>query len=193
MIYLVIGLILFLGIHSVRILSDNTRTQFISKHGAGAWKGMYSVLSIIGFALLIYGYGQTRLDPTHIWYPPVAMAHIASLLMLIAFIVLTSTYVPGNAIKAKLGHPMTIAVKIWAFAHLLANGRLGDIILFTAFLLWAVAALISAKRRDRAAGINHATESFNLSATSITVVVGIVIYVVFAMWLHLMLIGVSPF
>lgn len=194
MILLCIGLILFIGIHSVRIFSDDFRTQFIDKRGEGAWKGAYSVISLLGFALLIYGYGLTRLDPTYLWHPPVATRHIASLLMLFSFVLLAAAYVPNNAIKNRLRHPMTMAVKIWAFSHLIANGRLGDVLLFGTFLAWAVLTIISCKKRDKLAGIsNEGASSASTLATISTVVVGIIAYCVFAIWLHVRLIGVSPF
>lgn len=194
MIVLCIGLILFIGIHSVRIVSDDFRTQFIQQRGEGAWKGLYTVLSLLGFALLIYGYGLTRLDPIYLWHPPVFTRHIASLLMLFSFILLAAAYVPKNAIKARLRHPMTMAVKVWAFSHLIANGRLGDVLLFGVFLVWAVLAIISCKKRDKAAGIvNEDRSAASIPATVATVVVGLVAYCVFAMWLHVRLIGVSPF
>lgn len=194
MIILCIGLILFIGIHSVRIVSDDFRTQFIQQRGEGAWKGLYTVLSLLGFALLIYGYGLTRLDPIYLWHPPVFTRHIASLLMLFSFILLAAAYVPKNAIKARLRHPMTMAVKVWAFSHLIANGRLGDVLLFGVFLVWAVLTIISCKKRDKAAGIvNEDRGAASIPATVATVVVGLVAYCVFAMWLHVRLIGVSPF
>jgi uncharacterized membrane protein len=193
MVLLMVGLVLFIGIHSVRIFSDDTRTRFIEQRGEGAWKGIYTVVSIVGFGLLIYGYGQTRLDPTFLWHPPAATRHIASLLMVFSFVLLAAAYMPKNGIKARLQHPMIMAVKIWAFAHLIANGRLGDVLLFGLFLLWAVLNLISCKRRDRAAGVNTSSEVSSMAATATTVVVGLVAYLVFAMFLHIKLIGVSPF
>ena len=194
MILLCIGLILFIGIHSVRIVSDDFRTQFINQRGENTWKGVYSVLSLAGFVLLIYGYGLTRLDPTYLWHPPVATKHIASLLMLFSFVLLAAAYVPNNAIKARLRHPMTMAIKIWAFSHLLANGRLGDIVLFGTFLAWAVLTIISCKKRDKLAGITkEAVPNTSAVATVSTVAVGLVAYCVFAIWLHVRLIGVSPF
>lgn len=196
MILLVAGLIVFIGMHSIRILSDALRTRFIEKYSANAWKGLYSIVSIVGLILIIYGYQQTRLEPTFIWHPPVAMSHIASLLMLFSFILLAATYVPGNAIKARLGHPMLIAIKIWAVAHLLANGRLGDMLLFGVFLAWAVINFIVCRRRDRAHVSNNATTaeaSPNMIRTVLTVIVGVGAYLAFAIWLHIRLIGVSPF
>ena len=195
MILLVAGLIVFIGMHSIRIFSDASRTRFIEKYSDNAWKGMYSIVSLIGLILIVYGYQQTRLEPTFIWHPPAAMSHIASLLMLFSFILLVATYVPGNAIKARLGHPMLIGIKIWAVAHLLANGRLGDMLLFGVFLAWAVIDFIVCRRRDRAQVSQSATTaetSSNKIRTVLAVIIGIGAYLVFAIWLHIRWIGVSP-
>jgi len=182
MILLIAGLIIFIGMHSVRVFFDASRTRFIEKNSVIAWKGIYSVISLVGLVLIVYGYQQTRLEPINIWHPPAAMRHIASLLMLFSFVLLAATYVPGNAVKAKLVHPMLIGIKIWSIAHLLANGRLGDILLFTVFLAWAVVAFIACRRRDRAQVSHDASVneySFNLTSTVITVIAGVGAYLVF--------------
>ena len=188
---LLLGLVLFLGVHSVRIFADDWRTQVITRRGEGAWKGLYSLLSIAGFALLIWGYGLARQQPVVLWTPPVAMRHMASLLTLIAFILLVAAYVPRNGIKARLHHPMVIGVKVWAFAHLLCNGNLADVVLFGAFLVWAALDFRAARGRDRAAQTVYPAGT--VAATAITVIVGAVAWVGFALWLHGMLIGVRPF
>jgi uncharacterized membrane protein len=188
---LILGLIVFLGIHSVRVFAEGTRTAFIAQRGAGAWKGMYTVVSLVGFALLVWGYGQARLQPTVLWSPPVATRHAASLLTLVSFVLLAAAYVPGNQIKAKLHHPMTVAVKVWAFAHLIANQTLADMLLFGSFLAWSIAVFAAARRRDRAAGVTYAPGT--ASRTVVAVVVGVVAWIVFALWLHGWLIGVRPF
>lgn len=185
------GLLLFLGVHSVRIVGDDWRNKQRRKLGENTWRGIYSVLSLVGLVLLIWGYGMLREQPTLIWIPPLGMRHAASLLTLLAFILLVAAYVPGNAIKARVHHPMVAGVKLWAVAHLMSNGSLADIILFGSFLLWAVADFISARKRDRLGGsVQVAT---TMKATLITVVVGVVSWVVFAFWLHGWLIGVKPF
>ena len=188
---LLLGLVLFLGVHSVRIFADDWRTQVITRRGEGAWKGLYSLLSIAGFALIIWGYGLARQQPVVLWTPPVAMRHMASLLTLIAFILLVAAYVPRNGIKARLHHPMVIGVKVWAFAHLLCNGNLADVVLFGAFLVWAALDFRAARGRDRAAQTVYPAGT--VAATAITVIVGAVAWVGFALWLHGMLIGVRPF
>jgi uncharacterized membrane protein len=188
---LIIGLIIFLGLHSVRIVADGWRTNMMAERGEGAWKGLYSVASLIGFALVVWGYGLARQQPVVLWVPPVATRHIAALLMLFAIIMLVAAYVPGNAIKSKLHHPMTLSVKTWALAHLLANGNVADVLLFGSFLIWAVFCFIAARKRDRVAGTVY--PAGKTVPTVITVVVGLVVYGAFAMVLHKLLIGVAVF
>ncbi len=188
---LILGLVVFLGVHSVRIVADGWRTQFIAQRGEGAWKGLYSVLSLVGFALLVWGYGLARQQPVVLWVPPLGMRHAASLLTLIAFVLLAATYVPRNGIKAKLHHPMVLAVKVWAFGHLLANGNLADVLLFGGFLVWAALSFKAARGRDRAAGTTYPAGT--AAGTAITVVVGLLAWAGFAFWAHGALIGVRPF
>ena len=191
MIYLIFGLVIFLGVHSVRIFADDWRTQTISRMGANAFKGAYTVLSLLGFGLIIWGFGIAREAPTLVWSPPAAMRHAAALLNVLAFVFLVAAYVPGNAIKARVHHPMVLGVKTWALAHLIANGNLAHVVLFGAFLAWAVLDFVSCRRRDRAQNIQYAAG--NPGAMAITVVAGVLVAGVFAMWLHGMLIGVKPF
>ncbi len=182
---MLLGLLIFLGVHSVRILADDWRTAQIQRMGELPWKAAYSVVSIIGLALAIWGYGQMRLDPLWVWQPPVGLRHAVSLLMIPAFVLLVAAYVPGNHLKAKLGHPMIIAVKLWAFAHLLANGRLGDIVFFGAFLLWAVFDFRAARRRPR-----PDSAAPGMAGTVATLVIGLVVYYLFAFHLHVWVTGV---
>lgn len=187
---LILGLVLFLGVHSVRIVADGWRTRMRQRLGEGGWKGLYSLLSLAGLALVIWGVGLARQDPVALWTPPVAMRHVASLLTLAAFILLAAAYVPRNALKARLHHPMVLAVKVWALAHLLSNGNLADVLLFGGFLLWAVLDFRSARQRDRAQGTRYPTGT--LAGTAAAVVLGSVAWAVFAFWGHALLIGVSP-
>lgn len=196
MLILVLGLIVFLGIHSVRIFADGTREKFIEARSKSAWMGMYSLISAVGLVLIVYGYGQSRIDPTFVWHPPTVFRHIAAFLMLPSFILLAATYVPNNLIKAKLQHPMLLAIKLWAVAHLLSNGRLSEILLFGAFLAWAVLDFIACRRRDRAAlalDANALNRQGTMAMSVVAVIVGLIAYVVFAAWLHIRLIGVMPF
>ena len=188
---LIIGLVIFLGLHSVRIFADGWRSDKRAQIGEGAWKGLYSVVSLIGFALVVWGYGLARQQPVVLWVPPVATRHIAATLMLFAMILLVAAYVPGNAIKSKLHHPMILGVKTWALAHLLANGNLADVLLFGSFLAWAVVDFISSRKRDRAAGTVYAAGK--AVPTIITVVIGLIAYGGFVVYLHKWLIGVPVF
>ena len=188
---LVLGLVLFLGVHSLRIFANEWRTRTISARGEKFYKGLYTLVSLAGFALIVWGYGLARHNPVVLWNPPRGMNHLAALLMLFSFVLLVAAYVPRNAIKAKLHHPMILGVKVWALAHLLANGMLADVVLFGAFLVWAVFDFRAARRRDREGNVQYAAGT--AKGTAIAVVVGLVAYGVFAAWLHAVLIGVRPF
>ena len=187
----VVGLVLFLGIHSVSIVAPGWRTRQIAARGDNAWKGLYSIVSAIGLGLLIYGYGSARADGVVLYSPPTALRHLAVLLMLPVFPLLVATYLPGRISRAAK-HPTLLAVKIWATAHLLANGTRADVILFGAFLAWAVADRISVKRRS--AAVLHDVPALPPRATNdvVVVAVGLVIYAAFLLGLHRWLIGVSP-
>ena len=187
---LIVGLVLFLGVHSVRIVADGWRSQMLVRLGEGAWKGLYSVVSLVGLVLVVWGYGLARQERVVLWNPPVAMRHAASLVTLVAFILLAAAYVPRNALKAKLHHPMVLGVKAWALAHLISNGNLADMLLFGAFLLWAVLDFRAARQRDRALGTSY--PSGTLAGTGIAVVLGLVAWAAFAFWAHALLIGISP-
>ena len=190
MLILVAGLVLFLGVHSARIVAEPARRRFIAERGENAWKGIYSLVSLVGLVLIVVGY---RAAPDVIlWVPPVWLRHVALVLTAIAFVLVAAAYVPGNRIRAAVGHPMVLGVKVWAFAHLLANGTLASVVLFGAFLAWAVADFVAARRRDRADGVERGAASGSLGATFATVAVGLVAWVAFAGWLHRILIGVSP-
>jgi uncharacterized membrane protein len=188
---LILGLVLFLGAHSVRVVADGWRTQMRARLGEGGWKGAYSVLSLLGFVLLCYGYGAARLEPVVLWASPTWTRHLAALLMIPAFVMLVAAYVPGNAIKARLHHPMVLGVKTWALAHLVANNTLADLVLFGGFLVWAVLCFRAARRRDVAAQTVYPPG--RLGPTLLTVVAGLVLFAAFAFWAHLALIGVRPF
>jgi uncharacterized membrane protein len=191
MTYLVIGLVLFLGVHSVRIFADDWRSARIAGLGEGAWKGLYSLLSIAGFVLIVWGYGLSRAAPVELWSPPIWTRHLAALLTIPAFVLLAAAYVPGTRIKARVGHPMVLGVKVWAFAHLVSNGRLADVVLFGAFLAWAVVLYVASRRRDRRTGARY--PSAGIARDGIALVVGLGAWVAFALWLHGALIGVRPF
>ena len=188
---LIVGLVIFLGVHSVRMVAENWRQAQLARLGEPAWKLVFSLLSAAGLALLIWGYGIARHAPLFLWHPPMGMRHVAGLLTLLAFVFLACAYVPRNHVKARLHHPMVLGVAIWAAAHLLANGTLADVLLFGSFFLWAVASFIAARRRDRVAGTIYAAGT--VRATLMAVLGGTVAWAVFAFWLHGVLIGVRAF
>ena len=188
---LILGLVIFLGVHSVRIFGEGWRSRARQRIGENAYKGVYTLASLAGFALLVWGFGQARQQPVLLWTPMVWTRHLAALLMLVSFVFLAAAYVPGNGIKARVHHPMVLGVKTWALAHLLANVTLADTVLFGSFLVWAVLNFRAARARDRAAGTVYPPGS--AAMTGVTVVAGIVAWAVFAFWAHGVLIGVRPF
>ncbi|WP_449284717.1 NnrU family protein [Marinobacter sp. PE14] len=185
---LIVGLILFLGIHSLSIINEPLRNRLNASMGEGAFKGLYSVVSLVGLVLIVWGYGAARMDPSVIYVPPGWLKHVAFLLLVPVFPLLFATYLPGK-IKAKLKHPMLVAVKLWALAHLLANGMLHDLLLFGSFLAWAVADRISMKRRTQRAIATLPTTKVN---DVIAIVGGLAVYVVMVVWAHQWLFGVAP-
>ncbi len=188
---LIAGLILFIATHSLRIFADDWRSRMVSKIGPMPWKGLVSVASLVGIILMSKGYAAARAAPVLLWQSPVWMSHLVSLLMLVAFILFIAAYVPKNVIKARLGHPMIISVKIWAFGHLLANGTVADLLLFGGLLAWAVMSFRAARQRDRREGVTRVAGS--AMPTVITVAVGAVIWAWFAFQGHAWLVGVRPF
>jgi len=201
MAWLILGVFLFLGPHSVRIFADDWRTRTIEKVGDKAYKGMYTVLTLIGFYALIVGYADARMQPIVIWQPPIATRHVSVLLMLFASILLVAAHLPGNHFKLRLGHPMVLSVKVWALAHLLANGNLADLLLFGTFLLWSVLVYKSSRARDRAhtqlqaqasGGSAAAVPVAKMSATIMAVVVGALVWIGITFYLHTLVVGVSP-
>ena len=188
MAWLLIGLVLFLGLHSVSIVARPWRNAQIAQRGEGAWKGLYTVVSLIGFVLIVYGYGVARQSPVVLYTPPSWTRHLALLLMLPVFPLLLAAYLPGR-IKAAAKHPMLLAVKFWATAHLIANGTLVDVLLFGAFLAWAVADRISLKRRPVRTVPGAPPGAAN---DAIALIGGLGLYAAFLLWGHQWLIGVSP-
>lgn len=193
---LLLGLVLFLGCHSVRVFAEDWRTNIQLRLGEKMYKGVYSLASIVGFVLIVYGFSVVRMDSPMLWLPPVAMRHVASLLMLLSMILLVAAHVPHNAIKDRLHHPMVLSVKVWALAHLLANGRLVDAILFGAFLVWAVLVFRAARQRDRVVeDLVPASDELEQVATPTTMkvmVIGALVWAVLLLGGHAWLFGVSP-
>lgn len=183
---MVLGLIIFVATHSLRIIAPEFRDAAVRRLGRGGWSAIHGLMALIGLVLIIYGFGIARSDPVVVWTPPFFMKHIAYLVLLPVFPLLIAAYVPGH-IKARLKHPMLVAIKAWALAHLLVNGTLADIVLFAAILVWAVGVRISMKRRPPVT-----VETPRAIFDVIAVVIGLVIYAAVLFFLHAALIGVSP-
>ena len=161
----------------------------VKRIGEWPWKGIYSLVSIFGFILIVWGYGVTRHDSALVYSPPLWLRHFSLLLLLPACILLVGAYFPGR-IKAVTKHPMLLSTKLWAVAHLLSNGSLVNVILFGSFLSWAIWDRISLENRQ-SRPIPAAPYSKNNDM--IACVVGIVLYITFVFWLHELLIGVSTY
>jgi len=191
MLVLVAGLVLFLGVHSVSIAAPAWRQGMVARLGDKPWKGLYSLASAVGLVLLVVGYGIARRSPVVLYTPPAGLRHLALVVMLPVFPLLFAAYLPGR-IKSAARHPMLLAVKLWAAAHLLANGTLADVLLFGGFLAWAVADRISVKRRPAAEAHAVPAAPPRPANDAIAVVGGLAVYVLFVFWGHRWLTGVSP-
>jgi uncharacterized membrane protein len=186
---LIVGLALFFGVHSLAIVAPELRAGAVQRMGEAAWKGLYSLASLAGFILICYGFALARQAPVVLYSPPTWLRHVALILMLPVFPLVIAAYLPGR-IKTAAKHPMLAAIKFWAFAHLLANGSLADVLLFGGFLAWAVVDRISLKRRSAPQVLRTAPPGpWN---DAIAVVLGLAIYVLFIGWVHARLFGVSP-
>jgi uncharacterized membrane protein len=185
---LILGLGLFLGVHSLSIVALRFRDRIAARLGEWPWKGVYSLVSLAGFMLMLRGYAAARLAPIVLYQPPLWMHHVTALLMVPVFVLLLAAYLPGR-IKTAAKHPMLAAVKLWAFAHLLSNGTLHDVLLFGAFLAWAVADRISLKQRPARAILGAPPSAAN---DWIAVILGLGLYVLFLTWAHVRLIGTAP-
>lgn len=185
---LIAGLILFFGVHSVRIVANGWVERSIDRMGRAPWTALYSLVAIVGVVLIVYGYGLARQTPEVLYAPPVWLRHLSMLLLVPVFPLLFAAYLPGR-IQTLARHPMLVATKLWAVAHLLANGTVADVLLFGGFLVWAVADRISLKHRSGAPVPALPRTAFN---DVIAVVAGLALYVAFVLWLHAALIGVAP-
>ncbi|QOC23188.1 NnrU family protein [Wenzhouxiangella sp. AB-CW3] len=184
--YLITGLILFLGIHSLAIISPTGRQVLRQRLGRLPYQALYSLIALVGLVLIIHGWGQARLDPVVLYHPPGWLTHVNNLLMLLVFPLLLAAYLPGR-IQRTFRHPMLVAVKTWALAHLLVNGELAALLLFGSFLAWAVVDRISLKRRTQSDLIQLPAWKFN---DLIVVIAGLGLHVIFVFWLHPLWIGV---
>jgi uncharacterized membrane protein len=187
---LVLGLVIFLGLHSTRIVSESGRERAIARVGEGPWKGIYSLVSVIGFVLIVWGFARARYDAPQLWTPPTWGRHITMLLMLISLILFASFLFKRSHIAVMTHHPMLWSVLLWSVGHLFANGSAADLLLFGAFLVWSAADLASSYARERRNGVVYPPPE--LGATAGAIVVGLVVYGLLIGGLHLWLFGVSP-
>jgi uncharacterized membrane protein len=188
MLQLLVGIVLFFGMHSASIVALPVRERMVA-NSENAWKAVYALVSIVGIVLMVRGYAELRSTPTVLYVTPYWVRHVAALLLLPVFVFFLAPYFPGK-IKTTLKHPQLVAVKLWAFAHLLVNGMLADVLLFGAFLVWAVLDRISLKKRPQRP-LPGARES--AANDIILIVIGLALYAVFAVWAHEWLFGVRPF
>lgn len=183
---LIAGLVIFFAVHSIAIVSPSWRERMVRQLGEWTWKGLYAAAALLGFALIVWGYDLARQYPLVLYTPPPWLWNVALLLLMPVFPLLLATYLPGR-IQTAAKHPMLLATKLWATAHLLVNGTLADILLFGSFLVWAVADRISLRHR-----IDNLVPQIPRSPVNdvVAVVVGLAIYFAFGRWLHSWLIGV---
>jgi len=183
---LIIGLLLFFAAHSVSIVNVSWRDRVAARLGVMTWQGLYALVALAGLVLIIWGYGLARQDPLVLYLPPAWLRQGATLLQIFVFPLLLATYLPGR-IQAAAKHPMLAATKLWALAHLLANGTLADVLLFGSFLAWAVADRISLKRRTPPPVSTLPPSRMN---DGLVIVLGLALYAAFVFWGHGWLIGV---
>ena len=191
MLLLVISLILFFAIHLTRVIAPGWRTSVIAAKGERMWKLSYTVASIASLALVIHAFGEARQETGILYTPPIWMAHLASLLMLVAIICLVASLMPPGHVATKTKHPMVLSVKIWALAHLLANGETSSVILFAGFLAWGVVLRIALKRRERSGELVR-QPFVSARYDALAAVIGLLVYLLFIWRLHVWLIGVQP-
>ncbi|BFM51173.1 NnrU family protein [Marinomonas sp. THO17] len=190
MLMLIVGLVIFICVHSIGVVAPNWRDMHLEKTGLVQWRTRFILLSVLSLALIVLGYQQTRLEPVWLWFPPVVVQHIAALVMLVALFALGSALVPKTTLKAKMGYPFLLAVKLWAFAHLMSNGSLADVILFGSLLVWSVASFAIYRRRDRKNGVQK--EESGVQYDMIAFVFAMVSWFAIVFFLHKAVIGVSP-
>lgn len=188
---MILGLVLFLGVHTLTTQRDARAAVIARLGGETSYKLLYSLVSAIGLALIVWGFARYRATGwIDVWYPPLALRHLVLLLMLPAVILVVASYLRGRIYTA-LKHPMLAGIKLWALAHLLANGDLGSIILFGSFLAWAVFDRISLKRRSDPGA--PPIPVGGVGNDVIAVVIGVIVYAALAFAFHPVVIGVPVF
>lgn len=187
---MIIGLILFLGIHSTRIFFEPVRVWAINTFGAGMWRAIYTILSVAGLILIVIGFNPAAAEAGVVWVPPFALLHVSALLTLLAFIFVAAAQLPAGRIKANLRHPMTVGVLFWATAHLLINGMSHEVLLFGSILIWSILVLLAALRRDRQMSL--AFIAGPVRNDLLAIVIGAAVWAVFVVYAHEWLFGVAP-
>ncbi len=187
---LVLGLVIFLGLHSTRIFAENARATAIARLGEGPWKGLYSLLSAIGFILIVWGFARARFAAAQLWTPSPEARHVTVVLMLVSMLLFAGYFLKRSHIAVAVHHPMVWSVAVFGLGHLIANGSAADLVLFGAFLVWALADLASSYARDRRNAVVYPEPDW--SATGAAIVLGVILWAVLAFWLHAWLFGVSP-
>ncbi|WP_040489472.1 NnrU family protein [Fulvimarina pelagi] len=187
--WLIAGLIIFIGMHSIRIVGEAPREALIGRIGEMAYKGTYGLVSLVGLILIGQGYREAQATAGALYTPSESLSHLALVLVPIAFVLAAAAYVPAGHIKRLARHPMVLGVAFWAGGHLIANGMLADVVLFGSLLAWAVLDYLAAVRRNA-----HpvASSEVSLKGDVIAVVVGFVATIAFVLWLHQWLFGVAP-
>jgi uncharacterized membrane protein len=202
-----LGLVLFFACHSLNIYAPGARAKLVEQLGALPFKALYALISLVGLGCIFTGHPQAFAQMDWGWSPPTFTKHLNALLMLVACIILVSSCIPKNHIKARLKHPMILSVKIWAFGHLLANGEGANIVLFASFLIWSVLSFKAARKTDKTAALHSQTEPSTLNdspdapsdhqrakllSTAVCVFAGAGIWVMMIGWLHFKWFGVYP-
>lgn len=183
---LILGLVIFLGNHSIQMYAPGWRDEMVVKIGKLNWRGLYSVFSLGGLGLIIWGFGEARPDAPDLYYAPTWMPHLVMMLMLISFVFMVAGSLPTGYIKARLKHPMITGIIIWAFAHLMMNGDLASVLLFGSILVWAILNRINVDRRS-----SEALVVKSIFPDIIALVVGLGLWMLMVHVLHGMLIGVE--
>lgn len=186
MIMLILGIVLFFGVHMIRVVAPNLRARQIAANER-RWKGLYALVSLAGFVLLVWGYASWRAEAPQLYLPPEWGKHVTFLFVLIAFILLVAAYQPPGLIRARLQHPMLIGTAFWGIGHLLANGDAAGVLLFGSFAVYGVWNLIAQMRRDQPKVVSK-----GYRGDIIAVVAGVVVYAVTLIWLHPILFGANP-
>jgi uncharacterized membrane protein len=187
---MIYGLFVFLGVHVLPVIFPRWRRRQIERFGERPWKAAFALVALAGLVLVCVGFGRARQLPLVLYAPPLALNHLNALFTLVAFVLVAAAYVPRNHLKSALGHPMLLGVVVWASGHLLATGMLHDMVLFGAFLSWALPMAAWLRLRDRLEGVRYAPGT--LAGDAIAVAAGAIAWAVFAFWLHRWLIGVDP-